>query len=194
MKTTFNVWGIISLLTFLTLTCACSQKKYAPARYTSAQDRFGDIELQTVKKVYLCPTIDSLQPKCRKLLDPAFTPYEHVTDAFEKELLACGVTPLRPDFEFGPDFDSLQQVIKEKANQSENAVYLGTELLWLSRGQLSLDAKLYDPSGTILFEKRGVCMIFGLLNDEVGKEGQEIAHMTLRQILADPQFNQVLQK
>ena len=128
------------------------------------------------------------------MLNKKFTPYEYVTDAIEKELLASGITPERISFDTGPDFDSLQTVIKEKSNKSEDAVYLGTKLLWLDRMQLSIDAKLYSQAGEIVFEKRGICIIYGSLNDPKGKEGNEIAYMTLRQILNDPQFKQVLQK
>ena len=182
---------IPSMLLFF--VCSCTQK-YKPASYQSAQDRFGIIELQTSKKFYLCPTIDNLPSACRKLLHKTFTPYEYATDAIEKELVYSGVIPERFKYETGPYFKSLQDVIKEKSNKSENAIYLGTELLWLDNQQLSLDAKLYNPSGEIVFEKRGICLVFGPLNDPKGKEGQEIAHMTIRQILNDPKFNQVLQK
>ena len=193
-KNTFNILTFAALsIVPLMLTCSCA-KKYMPARYLSSQDTLGEINLQSSMKVYLCPTIDSLPKSCRNMLNKKFTPYEYVTDAIEKELLASGITPERVSFDTGPGFDSLQTVIKEKSNKSEDAVYLGTELLWLDRMQLSMDAKVYSPSGEVVFEKRGICIIYGPLNDPKGKEGNEIAYMTLRQILNDPKFKQVLQK
>ena len=192
-KNTINFLGIGLLSIILILACSCA-KKYAPAQYLSSQDRFGAINIQSSKNIYICPTIDSLPKACRKLLDKKFTPYEYVTDAFKKELSASGITTERFNFDTGPSFDSLQKIINEKVNKSEDAVYLGTELLWLDKKQLNLDAKVFSPSGEIVFEKRGICIIFNSLNDPKGKEGHEIAFMTLRQILNDPNFSQVLQK
>jgi hypothetical protein len=80
-------------------------------------------------------------------------------------------------------------VLSEKADQSENAVYLGTELLWLSPGRWTLDAKLLSPLGRVLFEKRGICVVFGVPKVDT----QEVTHMAIRQILADPVFKRVLQ-
>jgi hypothetical protein len=167
----------------------CASPKYAPQRYTAAQDRFGAITLSTTKKVYVCPTIDSLPSECRKCLDPKFTPWEHATDALEQELQASGLTPVRPDFAFGPSFEDLKEVVAEKARRSENAVYVGTELLWLSPERWTVDARLLSPAGDTLFEKRGTCVILG----SGTLDAQEITHMALRQILADPNFNGALQ-
>jgi hypothetical protein len=182
---------VLTLACLVVLSAGCAApKKYAPTRYAAAQDRFGDISLQTTKKVYVCPTIDRLPPGCRDLLDPKFTPWEHVTDVIEKELTASGITPVRPGFEFGPGFDSLKQVVSEKADQSENAVYLGTELLWLAPGRWTVDAILLSPAGTSLFEKRGTCVIYGF----GAVDEQEVTHMAIRQILADRSFREAMQK
>lgn len=170
------------------LLCAGCVSKYAPKSYQPAQDRFGKIQLATQKKVYLCPTIDCLDPRCRTLLDPKFTPWSHVSDAFEKELKASGLNPVRPVFEFGPSFNSLKQVVAEKADKSENAVYLGTELAWLSGAQWTVDAVLLSPKGEELFKKRGICVIYGRQKID----DQEVTHMTIRQILADPKFKEAI--
>lgn len=168
--------------------CA-SAGRYSLERYQPAQDRFGVIALPKAKKVYLCPTIDSLPPECRRFLDPKFTPGPYTADAIEQELKASGIQPLTPAFSFGPSFDSLQTVLAEKADPRENAVYLGTELLWLAPGRWSLDAKLLSPAGKPLFEKRGICVIFG----GQAVDEQDVTHMVIRQILADPNFKKAIQ-
>ncbi|MFZ4395135.1 MAG: hypothetical protein ACOYOU_05845 [Kiritimatiellia bacterium] len=213
-------------LLILLLAAGCAMPKYAPPRYEAAQNRFGSIELVTTNRVYVCATIDSLTPENRDWLAPSFTPWEYVTDAVEKELMASGVTPIRAPLTFGPGFDDLQRTLAQKANQSEQAVYLGTELLWLSPHRWTLDARLFAPSGAVLFQKRGICMILGsgqdnlreaaIINAPVQPQNQnqnsffapvdddsptnqaayvqEVTHMTLRQILADPKFKEALQK
>ena len=173
----------------LLLAAGCESTGYKPPRYQAAQNRFGVIKLTTTKKVYVCPTIDSLTQNNRAELDPSFTTWEHVTDAIEQELKASGITPVRPTLALGPGFDSLQRVLAEKANRAEKAVYLGTQLLWLSPQQWSMDARLFAPSGAVLFEKRAICAVLGTSKIDT----QEITHMTLRQILADPGFQKALQ-
>jgi len=179
---------VLSAIVLLSGGCATTSK-YSAERYKPAQDRYGAISLHTAKKFYLCPTIDSVVPECRKLLDPSFTPWTYATDAIEQELKVSSVNPIRPEFTFGPSFDSIKQVIAEKANKSENAVYLGTELLWLTGSQWTIDAKLYAPTGDLLFEKRGICIVLGVTTNDA----QEVTHMAIRQIIADPKFEQVLQ-
>lgn len=176
---------VLAAMSILLGGCAT---KYSAERYKTAQDRFGAIALSTAKKVYLCPTIDSLPPECRSSLDPKFTPWQHAMDAFEEELKTSGIKPERPAFAFGPGFDSLKQVITEKANKSENAVYLGTDLLWLAPDRWTVDAELLSPSGTTIFQKRGMCVVLGLQK----RDPQEVTHMAIRQILADPKFIQAL--
>ena len=173
----------------LLLAAGCATEGYLPPRYQAAQNRFGAIRLTTTKKVYVCPTIDRLTPENRAWLDEKFTPWEHVTAAMEQELTASGLQPVRATLTFGPGFDSLQRSLADKANKNEKAVYLGTEILWLSANQWSLDARLFSPAGTVLFEKRGICAVFG--TDKV--DTQEVTHMALRQILADPGFQKALQ-
>ena len=174
----------------LLLAAGCETTGYKPPRYQAAQNRFGTIKLTTTKKLYVCPTIDSLPKNNRAELDPSFAPWEHVTDAIEQELRASGLTPVRATIAFGPGFDSLQHVLAENAKRAEKAVYLGTQLLWLSPQEWSMDARLFDPSGAVLFEKRAICAVLG--TDKV--DTQEITHMTLRQILADPGFQKALQQ
>ena len=179
---------LLPLCAALALSGGCMSQKYSAEPYRAAQDRFGAIALATSKQVYVCPTIDSLAPECRKHLASKFTPWEHATDAIEKELQASGVQPVRPAFACGPSFDSLKQAVGEKAVKGEKAVYLGTELLWLAAGRWTLDAKLLDPTGKVLFEKRGICVVLGVPK----VDAQEVTHMALRQILADPLFQQAL--
>ncbi len=174
----------------LALANGCATSGYAPPRYQAAQNRFGAIHLTTNQKVYVCPTIDSLTPANRKRLDPQFTTWEHVTDAIEQELKASGIAARRTTLAFGPGFDSLQHVLREKANKAEKAVYLGTELLLLEPNQWALDAKLFAPNGNVLFEKRSICVEYG--SEKV--DTQEVTHMALRQILADPRFQMALQR
>lgn len=188
-KTLGTVCIFLTLAAVMALVSGCAADRYAPVRYRSSQDRFGAIVLPTTKTVYLCPTIDNLPPDCRDFLYSKFTPWEHVTDAIEQELKTSGINPVRPRFSFGPGFESLKQVITEKANKAENSVYLGTEILWLTAGRWTLDAKLFSPTGDMLFEKRGTCVVFGLNKVDT----QEVTHMALRQILADPQFKMALQ-
>lgn len=178
------------VLVVMALLLGGCAEKYSPQRYQSLQSRFGAIALSTNKKVYLCPAVDSLPSECRKSLDPKFTPWQYATDAFEEELKTSGVTPQRPAFAFGPGLDSLKQAVTEKANKSENAVYLGTDLLWLSPNRWTVDAALFSPKGDTLFQKRGICVIFGLQKGD----DQEVAHMAIRQILADPKYKQALKQ
>ena len=176
-------------LLLLFLAGGCETTGYAPQRYQAAQDRFGAIQLKTTRKVYVCPTIDSLTAENRARLDPKFTPWEHVTDAVEKELVASGLKPVRTTLAFGPGFDSLQRVLQEKASKSEKAVYLGIELLLLNANQWALDAKVFTPDGVVQFQKRSICVVY---TEKV--DTQEVTHMALRQILADPNFQTALLK
>ena len=191
LKFSLTVEFFLRVTTGLLFLCSgcVSAPKYMPTCYESAQSRFGTIPLPAAKKFYLCPTIDSLPADCRSVLDTKFIPSSYTTDAIEQELKTSGLNPVRPDFTFGPGFDPLKQSISEKADKSEKAVYLGTELLWLSAGLWSLDAKLFSPAGDILFEKRGICSV----NDIPQLDSQMVLHMTLRQILADPKFKQALE-
>ena len=178
------------LLPLLLVAGGCSTPSgYLPPRYEAAQNRFGAIKLTSTRKLYVCPAIDRLTPENREWLDAKFTAWEYATDAIEQELKASGLAPLRATLAFGPGFDSLQHILAERANKSEKAVYLGTELLWLSSNQWALDAKLFAPTGAVLFEKRGLCTIQG--SDKV--DAQRVTHMALRQILADPGFQKALQ-
>lgn len=179
---------LIALAVVALLSGGCATSKYSAERHKSAQDRFGSVTLSTEKKVYLCQTIDSVIPDCQKLLDPKFTPWEHAYDAIEQELKASGLTPLKPDFTSAPSFDGLKQILADRANKSENAVYLGTELIWLSGSRWTLDAKLFSPNGVVLFEKRGICMVIGI--EKI--DAQEVTHMAIRQIIADPKFKEAL--
>jgi hypothetical protein len=201
--------GFLPLATIIMLTGGCATKKYTAERYKAAQDRFGTITLPTEKKLYLCPAIDGLPPECQQLFDPKFSPWAHATEAIEQELKVSGIHPVRPEFASGPSFDSMKRVISEKANKSENAVYLGVELLWMTQRQWSIDAKLFSPTGNVLFEKRGICVVLGLkkVDEQEAKnmtvrqiqerskevDTQEVTHMAIRQILADPTFKKALQ-
>ena len=180
---------ILGSLPILMLAAGCASEGYAPPRYQAAQSRFGAIHLTTTKKVYVCPTMDRLTPENRAWLDAKVTAWEHATDAVEQELKASGLKPVRTTLAFGPGFDSLQQVLADKADKNEKAVYLGTALLWLSAHEWSMDARLFAPTGAVLFEKRGICAVFGSDKEDT----QEITHMALRQILADPAFQKALQ-
>ncbi|MEI8243617.1 MAG: hypothetical protein WCI17_10150 [bacterium] len=189
MRPVARILLFVPPVVLLAAGCATTEK-YAPPRYQAAQDRFGAIRLATGKTLYVCPAIDSLTPENRALLKPEFSPWEYATAAIEQELKASGLKPVRAALAFGPGFDSLRRVLAEKANHTEKAVYLGTELLVLSSNHLTLDAKLLDPAGAILFEKRGLCVVF----DASGTNVQEVTHMSMRQILADPKFQEALQR
>lgn len=173
----------------LVLTGCAKPQLYGPQKYESAQDRFGAIELSSAKKVYLCPAIDQLPLECRNQLDPGFIPGEYTTDAFEKELNASGINPVRPTFAFDPSFSGLKQAILDNADPSEDAAYLGVELLWSRNERWALDAKLFSADGNVMFEKRAICAMFGVYP----VDPQEITYMTLRQILSDPEFRKALQ-
>ena len=175
------------LLGLALLAAGCATPGYRPPPYQAAQDRFGSIALPAAARIGVCPVIDKLSPECRKRLAPEFTPWTYVTEAIEAELRASGLSPFRPAFEFGPAFVDLQGTVKKQGAPAQPTVYLGTELLWLSRTRWILDAELISPKGEVLFAKRGLCAIWSGEYDE-----QKIVHMTLRQILADPKFKAAL--
>lgn len=190
MKMKINHPSLFILAAVLLLLTGCATPQlYGPKQYEPAQDRFGVIDLASSKKIYVCPTIDSLPLDCRQQFDPGFVPGEYTTDAFEKELNASGIVPVRTTFSFDPSFDSLKQAILDNADRTESAVYLGIELLWSKSHLWALDAKLFSADGDVLFEKRAICAIYGA--NPVDQ--QEMTHMTLRQILSDPQFRKALQ-
>ncbi len=172
------------------LAVGCASPTYAPTPYAAAQDRFGVIELPTTgKTVVVCPVIDRLSLENRKRLSPAFTPWTFVTDALEAELRASGVTPVRAKFAFGPGFRELREAVQKQAGADEKSVYLGTELLMLTPSIWIIDAELISSKGEVLLAKRGLSSVWGNLKiDE-----QQVIHMTLRQILADPVFKAALQ-
>jgi len=169
--------------------CGCAGPKYAPGAYRAAQDRFGAIVLTCNKKLYVCPAIDNLAPECRKRLAPSFSASAHVTQAVEAELKASGLAFVRADFASGVNLAGLKQILVEQPRKNEQAVYLGTQIRWLADDRWTLDAELLSPAGEVLFEKRGFCIVLGYPRVDT----QEIAHMALRQILADPKFKAALQ-
>jgi hypothetical protein len=182
-------------MTRLTVTLAlailmggCASPKFAAPKYLANPARFGPIQLVTTNKVYVSRVIDRLGDDNRKFIDPKFSTTAYLTDALDQELTAAGVTPLATPFAVGPGFNAAQQTIAAQANKQEGAVYLISEVRWFGPVKLTLDAKLYSPSGTILFEKRGLCI---MLNVRV--DSQTITHMALRQIIADPAFQTALQ-
>ena len=131
----------------------------------------------------------------RKFIDPTFSTTAYLTDALEQELIAAGVTPIRTPFAVGPGFIAAQQTITSQTNKQENAVYLVGEVRWFGPSKLTLDAKLYSPSGTILFEKRGLCIMLNMApNGQMDKSvtSQKITNMALRQIIADPAFQKAI--
>ena len=171
------------------LAAGCASPKFKPSAYKAAQDRFGAIALPAGAPVCVCPVIDKLSPEARKGLAADFTPWVFVTEALEAELKAAGASTRRPAFSFGPDFLDLQKAIREHARPEDRAVYLGTELWVLSPTLWILDAQILSPRGELLFAKRALCSVWGYLKvDE-----QQLVHMTLRQILADPRFKAALQ-
>lgn len=171
------------------LAAGCVSPTYAPAPYKAAQDRFGVIDLPKAgKTVVVCPVIDRLTPENRKRLSPLFTPWTYVTEAIEAELRVSGVKPIRPVFAFGPDFRDLREAIQKQAGADEKAVYLGTELLTLSPSIWVVDVELISPKGEVLFEKRASSSVWGNL----AVDEQQLIHMLLRQILADPRFKAAL--
>jgi hypothetical protein len=172
-------------LLLLGLAAGCvTSEGYKPARYQAAQSRFGAIKLTTDRKVYVCAAIDRLEPGNRAAFAPGFVPWEYATDAVELELKASGLAPVRAPLPSGAGLDDLRRIIAAQANRGEKAVYVGVELLVVSAQHWALDAKLFDPAGNLLFEKRAICVV-----DEVGERAaQEVVHMALRQVLADPKF------
>jgi hypothetical protein len=177
------------LLCVALLASGCTTSRYKPAPYKPAQDRFGAIALPLGAPVYVCPVIDSLTQHDRKQLAPDFTPWTFVTEAIEAELKVSGAAPRRPDFAFGPSFESLRKEIRERAKPEDRIAYLGSDLLMLSPGLWILDAELISPRGETVFGKRALFATQGHLKiDE-----QQTLHMILRQILADPRFKAALQ-
>lgn len=178
-------------LTLALLGAGCVGPAYAPGPYKAAQDRFGAIELPAAgQTVAVCPVIDRLTPENRKRLKPVFTPWTYVTEAFEAELRASGLKPVRAAFAFGPSFAELQKAIREQpADETARKVYLGTELLFLNSSMWILDAELISPKGEVLFAKRGLSSVWG--NATIDE--QQVIHMVLRQILADSRFKAALQ-
>jgi hypothetical protein len=110
-----------------------------------------------------------------------------MTDAYNQELTGVGLSPVAAPFPAGPGFEAARQAITTQAGKQENAVYLVSELLWISHVQVTLDAKLYSPAGASLYEKRGTCI---RLN--VPTSCQQVTKMALWQIIADPDFQQAL--
>ena len=179
---------ILSFSLALTILAGgCVEPKFAAPKYQTNPARFSPVRLATSNKFYLCPAIDGLGENNRRVIDPNFSTPAYLTDALEQELTAAGVTPLRAPFAVGPGFSAAQQTIAAQANQQEAAVYLVSQVQWFDAVRLTLDAKLYSPSGRILFEKRGLCI---MLN--AAATPQTITQMALRQIIADPAFHKAV--
>ncbi len=178
------VFGLAALM------AGCASPTYAPAPYKAAQDRFGRIELPAAgKTVVVCPVIDGLSLENRKQLSPTFTPWTYVTEALEAELRASGVKPVRATFAFGPGFREWREAVQKQAVAGENKVYLGSELRQLFPAIWIMDAELISPKGEVLFAKRALSSVWGNL----AVDEQQVVHMMLRQILADPRFKAALQ-
>ena len=170
------------------LTGGCAAPKFSPPKYRIARAGFSPIQLATANKVYVSPIMERLVEDNRRIIDPKFSTAAYLTDALEQELAAAGVTPLRTPFPVGPGFTAAQQTIAAQANPQEAARYVVGEVQWFGPTKLTLDTKLYSPSGGVLFEKRGLCI---MLN--TGATSQKITQMALRQILADPAFQKAVQ-
>jgi hypothetical protein len=178
----------LGTLALAILLSGCAAPKFAVSPYHANPDRFGAIHLVASNKLCLSPVIERLDEDNRRFIDPKFSTSAYLTDALDQELTAAGVRPVRTPFAVGPGFDAARQAIAAQANKSEAAVYLVSEVRWFGPVKLTLDAKLFSPSGSVLFEKRGLCL---MLNAQAGS--QTVAYMALRQIIADPAFQKALQ-
>jgi len=172
------------------LAAGCAAPTYAPGPYKAAQDRFGALGLPVSgATVVVCPVIDRLTPENRKRLAPTFTPWTYVTEAIEAELREAGLKPERADFAFGPSLEGLREAIRAQTDAAvARRVYLGLELLALTPSLWILDAELISPAGDVLAAKRAHSSVWGHL----AVDEQQMIHMLLRQILADPRFKAAL--
>ena len=170
------------------LAGGCAGPKFAAPKYRANRAGFAAIHLAAPGKVYVSPVIERLGEDNRSILSPKFSTSAYLTDALEQELTAAGVTPLRTPFAVGPGFAAAQQTIAAQANPQEAAVYVISEVRWFGPVKVTLDAKLYSPSGRILFEKRGLCILL-----YAGATSQTMTQMALRQIIADPAFQKAVQ-
>jgi hypothetical protein len=178
---------------FLSLVLAilaggCAGPKFAAPKYHTNPSRFAALHLATPNKVYLSPVMDGLTENNRRLLNSKFSTSAYLTDALQQELTVAGLTPLPTPFAVGPNFSAAQRTISAQANQQEAAVYVISQVRWFDPVRITLDAKLLSPAGRILFEKRGLCV---MLN--AGANSQTVTQMALRQIIADPAFQQAVQ-
>lgn len=174
-------------LGILATGCATPQK-FSAKTYRSESFNLAPVRVVTGKKIYVCPVMERLSEANRKFMNPQFSGSGYLTDAFNQELAGVGLSPVAAPFPTGPGFDAARQAITTQASQQENAVYLVSELRWISHVRVTLDAKLYNPAGTVLYEKRGTCIRLG-----VPTTCQQVTKMALWQIIADPDFQKALQ-
>lgn len=180
---------IVLLLGSAILATGCATpQKFTATAYHSKPFGLVPIHVVTAKRIYVCPVIVRLTKFNRKFMDPQFSASGYMTDALNQELTGVGLSPVAAPFQVGPAFEAARQTIITHANRQENAVYFVSELRWISRARVTLDAKLYNPTGTVLYQKRGTCL---LLN--VPTSCQKVTKMALWQIIADPDFQKALQ-
>lgn len=195
------------LALFLAAGCAT---KVEPLVYLPEEPRS---KIAAGKTLVLVPPFDGRPMEERKPSGEKVGAVAYFTDMLEKECDASGLKWERAAFACTPDFAGVADALKASP-APEGTVVMAASLAWMS-GEFvfSCDVKLYSNTGTVLFEKRGLCMMLGLVgNPENMKHMREMFYsgkpmtdaerdqlrrsaqrMAMRQIFSDPAFIRALE-
>jgi hypothetical protein len=191
----------------------CGAPPFSAPRYSVDPNR--PYKVSSGQTIYICPAFDRLDPENRAMIDPKFNPAAYLTGALEAELSAAGLKHERVSFSYAPDFSGIQKALNDGSLKDGKAVVLAAAINHFPNNRiLSCDFMLYSSSGTLLFQKRCLCMNFssdnpnvlrmeqgtnfitgpGRADPGIGTRNSLMApRMVMQELFADPDFQHALQ-
>jgi hypothetical protein len=188
--------------------------KFSPKAYFPESE--GHVKIASSRQIVVYPSFDHIAPEERQNDDPKFNPAGYLESMIETELAESALSFKVADFATGNGFDELGATLASSKVVSEGAVVLASSIeTFPNPFVMSCNVKLFDNKGRVLFEKRGISLIFSVLNPEALKHCRDFmytgksaniatpeekrlhdmraAQMAMRQIFNDPDFRKALQ-
>ena len=208
MRRAFATLSVLPVLAlFLAAGCAT---KVEPLVYLPATPH---ATIAAGKTLVMVPPFDGRPADERKPSGAKISPLAYFADMLDKECNASGLKWENAAFTCNPDFQGVADALKVHP-APEGTVVMAASLAWMSGDFVfSCDVKLYSNTGVLLFEKRGLSMMLGLVgNPENMKHAREMFYsgksmtaeeldglrrsaqrMAMRQIFSDPAFIKALE-
>jgi hypothetical protein len=210
MTRTATLWRLALCVASLLSASGCATRFAADPYYPGER---SPATVANAKKVVLTYPFDRIDPEERKAFDPKFNPAAYLNDMFEQELAARKLAYTQAQFAFAPSFEGLADALAAAHLVPEDSVVLASAITWFPDSfHMSCDVKLYNHAGTLLFEKRGICINLRSVNPDTMTHNRDLlyfpektssadvrvnriraARMVMIQIFADPDFQKALQ-